>query len=289
MLVDDDRMLEDIFSQVPALIATHCEYEPRVKERLKQAIERFGDDIPPEMHPLIRDEEACFRSSSRAIDLALRYKTRLHVLHITTSAETDLFTNDVPLKEKKITAEVCVHHLHFTSDDYARLGNQIKCNPAIKAPANRDALWKALLDDRLDIIATDHAPHTWEEKQAPYAKSPSGLPMVQHSLLLMLEYAKKGAITYEKVVQKMAHAPAECFRVRDRGFIREGYKADLVLVDPAATDTVSSKNILYQCGWSPLNGYQFSHRIVKVFVNGCLSWDKGFTGDVRAERLHFFV
>lgn len=288
MLVDNDLVLENIFSQVPALIATHCEYEPRVKQRQQEAIDLFGENVPPEMHPMIRDEEACYRSSSHAVELAKRHNTRLHVLHITTAAELALFRNDIPLKQKRITSEVCVHHLHFTSDDYASLGHLIKCNPAIKAPVNRDALWRALLDDRLDIIATDHAPHTWEEKQNPYPKSPSGLPLVQHSLLLMLEYVNRGVLTYEKMVQKMCHAPADCFRVKNRGYIREGYQADLVLVDPKKTTTVNKENLLYKCGWSPLTGTTFHHNVSKVFVNGVLSWDEGFTGNLAAQRLEFF-
>ncbi len=289
MLVDDDLILENIFSQIPALIATHCEFEPRVKQRLEDAIKTYGDNIPPEMHPLIRDEEACFRSSSHAIELAKRYNTRLHVLHITTAAETNLFVNNIPLKDKRITSEVCVHHLHYTADDYARLGNQIKCNPAIKEGSNRDALWRALLDDRLDIIATDHAPHTWDEKQNLYPKSPSGLPLVQHSVLLMMEYAKKGAISYERVVEKMCHAPATCFRIKDRGYLREGYKADLVLIDPNKETMVTKADLFYKCGWSPLEGTRFTHSIDKVFVNGNLSWDGKYTGLKKAQRLEFFV
>ena len=289
MLVDDDNILDNIFSQVPALIATHCEYEPRVKERYADALKQFGDNIPPEMHPFIRDEEACYRSSSHAIELAKKHNTRLHVLHITTAAETNLFTNQIPLKQKHITSEVCVHHLHFTSNDYAKLGNQIKCNPAIKAPTNRDALWKALLDDRLDIVATDHAPHTWEEKQNLYPKSPSGLPLVQHALPLMLEYVRKGVISYEKVVEKMCHAPADCFKIKDRGYIREGYKADLVLVDPNDKWTVKKENLLYKCGWSPMEGNTFNHTIHTVFVNGCISWNHGFTNQTKAQRLSFFI
>lgn len=287
MLVDDESMLETIFSQIPMLIATHCECETRVKSRTAQWLDKYGENIPADQHPLIRDEEACYLSSSFARDLALQHNTRLHILHITTEIETHLFRNDIPLHEKRITSEVCVHHLHFTADDYDTKGHLIKCNPAIKASFNRDALWTALLDDRIDIIATDHAPHTWEEKQNPYPRSPSGLPLVQHSLQLMLEYAASGKISYEKVIEKMCHAPADCFQLHKRGYVREGYYADLVLVKPDAEYTVSAENLLYKCAWSPLTGTRFSHQIAKVWVNGTLSWDGGLTGQFQPMRLTF--
>lgn len=287
MLVDDETVLRNIFSISPVLIATHCEQESRVRSRMASFLEKYGEDMPVEMHPQIRDEEACYNSSSLAVALAKDTGARLHILHISTGIETGLFTNALPLKEKKITAEVCVHHLHFTSDDYAQWGNKIKCNPAIKSPNHRDAIWEALLDDRLDIIATDHAPHTLEEKSVAYAKSPSGLPLIQHSLQLMLEYAAEGKIPYERVVEKMCHAPADCFLVQKRGYLRPGYFADIVLVDPNHGHTVTRENLLYKCGWSPLEGTHFKHSINKVFVNGTLSWDRGITGEVNAQRILF--
>ena len=229
----------------------------------------------PADHPVIRDEEACYESSLYAIQIAKKYGTRLHILHISTARELQLFTNMFPLKDKRITTEVCVHHLHFTSDDYARLGNKIKCNPAIKAPHNREGLWEALLDDRLDIIATDHAPHTWAEKNEPYEKAHAGLPLVQHSLSLMLYYYKQGKISLERVVEKMAHAPAECFQVNERGYIREGYYADLVIADLNDRYTVNKENILYKCGWSPLEGFEFPAKLTHTFVNGHLVYGNG--------------
>jgi dihydroorotase len=287
MLVDDAGVLNRIFAEIPVLIATHCENETRVKERLAQWIQQYGEDVPAAEHARIRDEEACLLSSSFAKELALKHNTRLHILHITTAEELALFRNDIPLEQKRITSEVCVHHLHFTADDYATLGNFIKCNPAIKAPRHRDALWKALLDDRLDIIATDHAPHTLYEKQMPYTQSPSGLPLVQHSLQLMLQYASLGKISYEKVIDKMCHKPAVCFQVDRRGFIREGYYADLVLVKPNTHYTVNNRNVLYKCGWSPLNGMEFNHTIEKVWVNGTLGWDGELTENYSPMRLAF--
>lgn len=287
MLVDDEKMLETIFGEIPMLIATHCECESRVKARSAEWLARYGDDISSEQHAIIRDEQACYLSSSFARDLALKYNSRLHILHITSAIETHLFRNDIPLKQKRITSEVCVHHLHFTADDYPRLGNRIKCNPSIKAAANREELWKALLDDRIDIIATDHAPHTWEEKMQPYPKSPAGLPLVQHSLQMMLEYVKEGRITIQEMVRKMCHAPADCFQVHKRGYLDEGYYADLVLVKPNAPYTVEKGNILYKCGWSPLEGTTFSNSVDKVWVNGALSWNNGFAGPLNAKRLTF--
>lgn len=287
MLVDDEAVLDTIFAEIPMLIATHCENETRVKVRLAQWIQQYGENIPAAEHARIRDEEACLLSSSFARDLALKHNTRLHILHISTEEELALFRNDIPLAQKRITSEVCVHHLHFTADDYANLGNYIKCNPAIKAPRHKEALWQALLDDRLDIIATDHAPHTLHEKQMPYTQSPSGLPLVQHSLQLMLNYISQGKITYEKVIDKMCHKPAVCFQIDRRGYVREGYYADLVMVNPNSHYTVSEQNILYKCGWSPMTGMQFNHTIEKVWVNGTLGWDGGLTENYNPMRLQF--
>ena len=287
MLVDDENILDKIFAEIPILIATHCENENRVKARMAQWIQQYGENIPPAEHARIRDEEACLLSSSFARDLALKHNTRLHILHITTEEELALFRNDIPLAQKRITSEVCVHHLHFTADDYASLGNFIKCNPAIKDSRHREALWQALLDDRLDIIATDHAPHTLQEKQMPYTQSPSGLPLVQHSLQLMLNYASQGRITYEKVIDKMCHKPAVCFQIDRRGYIREGYFADLVLVKPNSQYIVGNENLLYKCGWSPLSGMVFNHTIDKVWVNGTLGWDGGLTENYDPMRLAF--
>jgi dihydroorotase len=271
MLVDNYVVLNKIFGSAEMLIATHCEDERVIAaNKLK-----YPDADHASFHPLIRDTEACFESSFSAIQLAKQNDTRLHILHISTERELQLFSNMMPLDQKRITNEVCVHHLHFTADDYPRLGNLIKCNPAIKAPENKAALWEALLDDRLDIIATDHAPHTWEEKQQPYAQAPAGLPLVQHSLLLMLDYVQQGRISLEKVVQKMAHAPAVCFQVKDRGYIREGYYADLVLVDMKQSHTVSKENILYKCGWSPMEGMHFPARVTHTLVNGNVVYENG--------------
>ena len=288
MLVDSERTLDALFRECPMLIATHCEDEATVRANADRFRAEWGDNPPAGIHPQVRDELACLRSSSMAVDLARQHNTRLHILHLTTADELHLFRNDVPLAEKRITAEVCVHHLYFTADDYARLGNQIKCNPAIKAPHHRDALWEALLDDRLDIIATDHAPHTWAEKQQPYWSAPSGLPLVQHPLLLMLEASVQGKISPEKVVEKMAHAPADCFQIDRRGYVREGYWADLILVDPAQQTTVTPESILYQCGWSPLLGETFSHRITHTFVSGQLVYERGtFLAEKAGKRLEF--
>lgn len=284
MLVDNHMTLNKIFSESELLIATHCEDE-RIIEANKKKLSG-ADNVS--YHPIIRDVNACYESSLMAVQLANKHRSRLHILHISTARELALFTNMFPLKEKKITAEVCVHHLHFTADDYAKLGTQIQCNPAIKAPEHKEALWKALLDDRLDVIATDHAPHTWEEKQQPYPQSPSGLPLVQHSLLLMLKYVQEGRITLERVVEKMSHAPAICFKVANRGYIREGYFADLVLVDLKGKTKVSKSNILYKCGWSPLEGETLPADIRYTFVNGKAAWDDGkINRAVRGKRLSF--
>lgn len=284
MLVDNYNTLNRIFSNSELLIATHCENE-QVIARNKA---RYPNADNASFHPLIRDEEACFESSFSAVQLAKQTGARLHILHISTAKELQLFSNMLPLREKQITAEVCVHHLHFTADDYAQYGNLIKCNPAIKAPHHREALWEGLLDDRLDIIATDHAPHTWEEKQQPFASAPSGIPLVQHSLLMMLEYAKKGRISIEKVVEKMSHAPAECFRLKDRGYIREGYAADLVLVDLNGSTNVSKDNLLYHCAWSPFEGHSFPAAITHTLVNGVVVYENGrITGSIAGQRLSF--
>ena len=287
MLVDNPNTLDRVFSEAELLIATHCEDEHIIRENLLR-IKATGKTLSPSDHPLIRDEAACYSSSLYAIQIAKKYGTRLHILHISTEQELALFSNMIPRKEKRITAEVCVHHLHFTSDDYASLGNRIKCNPAIKAPHHRDALWKALLDDRLDLIATDHAPHTLEEKDQPYEKAHAGLPLVQHSLPLMLYYHQQGKISLEKIADKMSHAVADCFQILDRGYIREGYHADLVIVDPAQPFTVEKQNILYKCGWSPLENFRFPASITHTFVNGHLVYQNGeWDGSVKGRRMEF--
>jgi dihydroorotase len=287
LLVDNPLTLEKVFSESELLIATHCEDERIIKQNLEK-LKAENRELTAKDHPIIRNEEACFESSFYAVQLAKKYNTRLHILHISTEKELQLFSNMLPLKEKRITAEVCVHHLHFTSDDYEKLGNKIKCNPAIKDPHNKKALWEALLDDRLDVIATDHAPHTLEEKNEPYLKAHAGLPLVQHSLVLMLYYYKLGRISLEKIVQKMSHAVADCFQIKERGYIREGYHADLVIVDANTQTKVSEENILYKCGWSPLEGFEFPAAITHTFVNGHLIygnsvWDESKKG----ERLKF--
>ena len=287
LLVDNPLVLDKIFAGSELLIATHCEDEATIKrnlEKLKQqkAILQTSD------HPIVRDEEACFESSFKAIQFAKKYNTRLHVLHISTEKELQLFGNMLPLKDKRITAEVCVHYLHFTSDDYEKLGNQIKCNPAIKAPHNKMALWNALLDDRLDVIATDHAPHTWHEKTEPYEVAHAGLPLVQHSLQLMLHYVQQEKISIEKVVEKMSHAVATCFNISERGFIREGYFADVVLVDMNKKATVTKENILHKCAWSPLEGFTFPASITHTFVNGNLVYNDSIWNEAnKGMRLKF--
>lgn len=288
MLVDNERVLDDLFRQSPMLIATHCEDEATIRANTERYRQEYGESATAVLHPLIRSEEACLKSSSLAVELALRHNTRLHILHISTADELSLFRNDIPLREKRITAEVCVHHLWFDSRDYDRLGNQIKCNPAIKAPHHKEQLLAALLDDRLDIIATDHAPHTRAEKQQSYWQAPSGLPLVQHPLLMMLEFVKQDKISLETVVRKMCHAPADCFQIDRRGYIREGYWADLVLVDMDRPTPVSKQNILYQCGWSPLEGYTFGSRITHTIVSGELVYENGeFLTDRAGERVLF--
>ena len=287
MLVDNALVLEKVFAGTELLIATHCEEESLIKANLA-ALKATKGTLEPADHPIIRNEEECFESSFKAIQFAKKHNSRLHILHISTAKELQLFGNMLPLKDKRITAEVCVHHLHFTSDDYAALGNKIKCNPAIKAPHNREAIWQALLDDRLDVIATDHAPHTWAEKNEPYEKAHAGLPLVQHSLSLMMHYVQEGKISMEKVVEKMSHAVATCFQIENRGFIREGYQADLVLVDQNKSNTVTKENILYKCGWSPLEGFTFPASVTHTFVNGHLVYgNNGFDESQFGERLQF--
>lgn len=288
MLVDNEQVLRNIFGKCDHLIATHCELESIVRANTAAYEAKYGEDIPFECHPEIRSVEACYASSSQAMALAKEFNSRLHILHLTTAKELDLFRNDIPLSEKRITSEVCVHHLWFTADDYAKHGSGIKCNPAVKAPENRKALWEALLDDRLDIIATDHAPHTWDEKQNKYAKAPSGLPLVQHSLQAMLQNVDDGLISLERMVEKMCHAPTECFHLRDRGYLREGYKADLVLIDPNKPYTVDKSNILHKCGWSPFEGLTFNNSITHTWVSGHLAWENGtLHEDKTGERLMF--
>ena len=270
MLVDDQKVLEEIFSKSPLLIAVHCEDETTIQNNLKECVERYGDDIPIELHPKIRSEEACYRSSSNAVKLAKKTGARLHVFHVSTAKELELFSNKKLLKDKKITAEVCIHHLWFNDHDYKQKGTFIKWNPAVKSEKDQEALMKALNDDILDVVATDHAPHTKQEKQNPYTKAPSGGPLVQHALPAMLQFYHKEKISLEKIVEKMCHNPAILFDIKDRGYIRVGYKADLVLVDLNAPWQVKSDNILYKCGWSPFEGVTFKSRITHTFVNGRL-------------------
>jgi dihydroorotase len=287
LLVDNYLALDKIFGNTELLISTHCEDERIIKRNLER-IKSQRPVLKPSDHPEIRDDNACFESSFAAIQLAKKYDSRLHILHISTEKELSLFGNFLPLRHKRITAEVCVHHLHFTSNDYEKLGNLIKCNPAIKPYFNKEALWNALLDDRLDVIATDHAPHTWEEKNEPYEKAHAGLPLVQHSLLLMLHYAKEGKISIEKIVEKMSHAVAVCFNISNRGFIREGYFADLVIVDLQDSTKVSKDNLLYKCGWSPLEGMTFPAAVTHTFVNGNLIYEKGVWNEsIKGQRLKF--
>ena len=287
MLVDNHLALDKIFREAEVLIATHCEDERLIKRNLDM-ITSQKSYLEPSDHPIIRDAEVCFESSLMAVQLAKRNNTRLHILHISTAKELQLFTNLIPLEEKRITSEVCVHHLHFTADDYATLGNKIKCNPAIKSPDNKAALWEALLDDRLDIIATDHAPHTMEEKSGDYSHAHAGLPLVQHSLLLMLHYVQEGRISIEKLVEKMSHAPAKCFQIKERGFIREGYFADLVLINNNTPYTISKENLLFKCGWSPLEGFTSPYSIDKTFVNGYPVYENGkVDASYRGMRLQF--
>jgi dihydroorotase len=287
LLVDNYLTLDRLFRESEVLIATHCEDEKIIRQNLER-LQREGKELVAADHPVIRDAEACFESSLTAIQFAKKHNSRLHVFHLTTEKEMQLFTNLLPQREKRITAEVCVHHLHFTAEDYARLGNKIKCNPAIKAPFNREALWEALLDDRLDLIATDHAPHTLAEKAGPYEKAHAGLPLVQHSLLLMLHYVREGKLSLEKLVEKMSHSVAVCFEIAERGYIREGYFADLVLVDLNQPSTLTADSILYKCGWSPLEGFRFPATVTHTFVNGHLVYGNGvFDESQWGQRLRF--
>ena len=287
MLVDNYGTLENIFRGSELLIATHCEDEQIIKANYQRLKNEKGN-LKAADHPLIRDDNACYESSLAAIQIAKKFDSRLHILHISTEKELQLFGNMFPLKDKKITAEVCVHHLHFTADDYERLGYKIKCNPAIKSSNNKDALWKGLLDNRLDIIATDHAPHLLTEKEGDYEHAHAGLPMVQHPLLLMLHYYKLGYISLEKIVEKMSHAVAECFRIKDRGYIREGYFADLVIVDMNTSSTVTKENILYKCGWSPMEGFTFPATVTHTFVSGKMVYGNGVWDEsVKGQRMKF--
>lgn len=288
MLVDSEKTLSGIFSECPMLIATHCEDEATIRKNTAEFKERYGEDVPISAHPLIRNEEACYLSSSKAVELAKKHDARLHILHISTEKETHLFDNSVPLAEKRITAEACIHHLTFNDSLYDTKGTLLKWNPAVKSEADRAGIFKALLDDRIDIIATDHAPHTWDEKQNKYFKAPSGGPLVQHALPAMMDHVKNGAITIERMVEKMCHAPAICFQLENRGYIREGYQADLVLVDPKKSWQVSKENILYKCGWSIFEGTTFSSSVTDTFVNGHRAYSNGKLDDsVLGQRLSF--
>ncbi|WP_428654706.1 dihydroorotase [Runella sp.] len=297
MLVDAPEVLEKLFANAPCLIATHCEDEATVRQRTEMFKEQYGDNVPYNIHALIRNEEACYKSSSMAAELAKKHGTRLHILHISTGEETDLFevgnygnsaVSENDKRQKRITAEACVHHLWFDAEDYRRLGTQIKCNPAIKAPHHKEKIFQALLDNRIDVIATDHAPHTWEEKSKGYWAAPSGLPLVQHSLNIMLEFVQQGKISIERVVEKMSHAVADVFQIDRRGYIREGYWADLVLVDLNQKTTVTKENILFKCGWSPLEGTSFQSAVTHTIVSGNLTYANGiFDESTQGKRLRF--
>lgn len=288
MLVDHQEVLEGFFEKVPALIATHCEFDPLVKETQTRIVQEYGEDIPAYFHPIIRSEEACYKSSSMAVALAKKYNTRLHVLHISTAKELSLFDNTLPLAQKRITAEACIHHLWFSDEDYKTKGNWIKWNPSVKTAYDRDAIFAAVLDNRIDVIATDHAPHTIEEKTQSYLKAPSGGPLVQHSIQAMLDFYHDKKISLETIVQKMSHNVAELFRIQERGYIREGYYADLVLVNLNKPYTVTKENLLYKCGWSPFEGHTFKSSVEKTFVNGHLVFDNGkFDESKFGQRLLF--
>ena len=288
MLVDNLDVLEKIFSSTQLIISVHCEDEATIKKNTAHYKALYGENIPIELHPVIRSEEACYLSSSKAIALAKKTGARLHVFHLSTAKETALFRNDIPLEEKQITAEVCVHHLWFSDEDYKEKGTHIKWNPAVKTAKDRQGLWDALLDDRIDIIASDHAPHTLEEKSNSYLNAPSGGPLVQHTLLALLEKVKEQIFTIEKLVEKACHNPAKIFQIEKRGFIREGYFADLVLVDMKAAQTVSKENILYKCGWSPFEGITFSSSVTHTFVNGVLIYNQGvFNTSTKGKRITF--
>ena len=288
MLVDDKQVLNDIFSKCDMLIAVHCEDEETVRKNSAQMKAEYGEDLPIRFHPIIRSEEACYKSSSMAVELAKKHNARLHILHISTDKETNLFRNDIPLSQKRITAEACIHHLWFDESSYDEKGTHIKWNPAVKSANDKEGVWKALLDNRIDIIATDHAPHTIDEKNNKYFEAPSGGPLVQHALVAMLEFYHQGKVSLEWIVEKMCHAPATCFQVKERGFIREGYYADLVVVDLDKPWVVAKDNILYHCGWSPFEGETFKSSVVKTFVNGNLVYDGGiFDEQHRGMRLEF--
>jgi dihydroorotase len=288
MLVDNEETLKKIFSSTKMLIAVHCEDETTIQNNLEYYKNKYNDDVPTTVHHLIRSEEACYLSSSKAIALAKKTGARLHIFHLSTASEMELFTNEIPLHEKQITAEVCVHHLWFTNDYYTTKGNFIKWNPAVKTQKDKEALWKALLEDKIDVIATDHAPHTIEEKQQSYLKAPSGGPLVQHALYAIFEKHLEGKISIEKMVEKMCHNPAIIFKIENRGFIREGYFADLVLINPNQDWTVSKENILYKCGWSPFEGYTFHSKITHTFVNGNLVFENGVINNVQAGKRLLF-
>jgi len=289
MLVDDEKILSEIFKHAPTLVATHCEDEATIQANTKIARKRYGENVPVSRHCHIRSDEACYKSSSKAVELASKFDTRLHVLHLSSAKEMDLFISG-KVSDKKITAEVCVHHLWFDERDYIDYGTRIKWNPSIKCASDKEALWEALLSDKIDVIATDHAPHTLEEKKNTYFKAPSGGPLVQHALTAMLEMSKKGFITIEKVVQKMCHAPADLFRIKKRGYIREGYFADLVLVDPNKSWMVAPENILYKCGWAPFERTLFSNKVVSTFVNGNEVYKDGeITNNACGERISFML
>lgn len=288
MLVDNKQVLEGLFKECEMLIATHCEDEETIRANTAKYKAELGEDIPMRMHPVIRNEEACYKSSSMAVELATKYNTRLHILHISTAKETSLFRNDIPMREKRITAEACIHHLWFSDADYDTFGSRIKWNPAVKSAEDREGVWKAVNDNRIDVIATDHAPHTIEEKAGTYFNAPSGGPLVQHALVAMLEMHKKGRISLENLVHKMCHAPAELFQVSKRGFIREGYFADLVLVDLNQPWTVSPNNILSKCKWSPFEGHTFKAKVDYTFVNGAIAYHNDEVNDsIRGQRITF--
>ena len=288
MLVDDVEVLEKIFSSTKMIISVHCEDEATIRKNTAKFTEIYGEDIPIKYHPIIRSEESCYISSSKAIELAKKTGARLHIFHLSTEKETHLFRNDIPLEEKQITAEVCIHHLWFNDNDYDEKGTLIKWNPAVKTEKDRVGLWKALLDDRIDVLATDHAPHTLDEKSNNYKNAPSGGPLVQHAVLAILEKVKEGVIPMEKAVEKMSHNPAKLFQIEKRGFIKEGYFADLVLIDPNAPQTVTKDTLLYKCGWSPFEGTTFSHTITHTFVNGNLVYENGkINENIRGKRLTF--
>ena len=288
MLVDNEKTLESIFSQTPMLIATHCEDEATIRHNLELYQARYGDQITIDMHPMIRSAEACYKSSSFAINLAKRHNSRLHILHISTAIETELFDNSIPLTEKRITAEACIHHLWFSNQDYAKKGNLIKWNPAVKTASDRDEILNAVLNGRIDIIATDHAPHTLKEKTQPYLMAPSGGPLVQHALPALFELYHQGKISLEQIVEKTAHNPAICFQIDKRGYIREGYWADLVLVDLNSPWEVRTDNIFYKCGWSPFEGQTFQARITHTIISGHLAWENGhLKDDIPGKRLKF--